>query len=163
MFILWFSRAKSSMDKLGCLQIDSGGKFMSSILKNYCNKRGINIWYTTSYIHKENNIAKQYWKTLLTMIDYLLIDSNLSVNFWAKAMDITNYLQNQLLTIQANISVIVLEKTWTTARQNVEYIRIFGSKASTHIPTEKSSKSQIYKLWNKIFIGYTNTTKHVRV
>ena len=32
-----------------------------------------------------------------------------------------------------------------------------------HIPSKKHSKSDVYKTWNGIFIGYTDTTKHLRV
>ena len=31
-----------------------------------------------------------------------------------------------------------------------------------HILFDKRSKSNVYKTWNGIFIGYTNTTKHLR-
>ena len=48
-------------------------------------------------------------------------------------------------------------------RQNLKYIRIFGSKISEHIPSKKYFKSDIQKTWNSIFIGYIDTTKHLRV
>lgn len=97
------------------------------------------------------------------MKDFLLIDNNLSVNFWAKAMDIINYLQNWLLTTQVNKFVIVPKEAWTIVRQNVEYICIFGCKESMHILKKKWSKSDSCKTWNRIFIGYTETTKHIKV
>ena len=66
---------------LGCLQTDERGKFISSIVKSFCNERGINIGYMASYVHEENGIVEQYWKSLATMKDSLLIESRLSVNF----------------------------------------------------------------------------------
>lgn len=39
---------------------------------------------------------KRYWRTLAIIKDTLFIDSSFLVNFWAKAIDISNYLQNKL-------------------------------------------------------------------
>ena len=75
-------------------------------------------------------------------------------------MDTANYLQNRLLTTD---KAIILEEAWTGTRQNLEHIRNFGSKISMHIPSKKCSKSDVHKTWNGIFIGYTDTTKHLRV
>ena len=63
----------------------------------------------------------------------------------------------------ANKVLIIPKETWTEVRQNLEQIQIFGRKVSIHILSEKCSKSEVYKTWNGIFIGYTNTTKHLRV
>ena len=98
------------------------------------------------------------------MKDSLLINSGLLIQFWAEAIDTANYLQNRLPTRRiADNAVIIPKEAWTEVRQNLEHIRIFGSKISTHIPSEKRSKSNVYKIWNGIFIRYTNTTKHLRV
>ncbi len=95
-------------------------------------------------MHEENGIAERCWRTLSTMKDSLLIDSGLPLNFWAKAMDTSNYLRNRLSTRRADKSTIIPEEAWTGLRQNVEHVRIFGCKASTHVPAEKTLK-----------IGYT--------
>lgn len=79
------------------------------------------------------------------MKDSLLIDSKFSINFWAKVMDATNYLQNWLLTKQADKMVIVPKEAWISTKQNIKYIRIFGSKVSTHIPIKKHFESYIRK------------------
>lgn len=61
-------------------------------------------------MHEENNIAKRYWQTFSTMKILMLIDSNLSINSWAEAIDISNYLQNLLLIKQAKKSIIIPEE-----------------------------------------------------
>lgn len=72
-------------------------------------------------------------------------------------MDTANYLQKWLPIKRVNGFVVGPKKAWTVVKQNVKHICIFDSKASTHIPIEKRSKSDIQKMWNRIFIGYTNT------
>ena len=80
------------------LRADSGGEFISIKLWQFCKKRGIAIKYAAPYVHKENNIAKRGWRTIVTMKDSLLIDSGLPNYFWAKAMETANYLRNRLPT-----------------------------------------------------------------
>ena len=78
-------------------------------------------------------------------------------------MDTANYLQNRLPTKRtADKSIIIPEEAWIEIWQNLEDIQIFGSRVSTHIPSEKRSKSDVYKTWNGIFIRYTNTNKYLR-
>ena len=113
-------------------------------------------------MHEENGIGKRCWRTLATMKDLLLIDSGLPVNFWAKAMDTANYLHNRL-PIRRNSVTVISKEVWTNTRQNLEHIQIFGSRMSTFIPSEKRTKSDIRKTWKGIFIGYTGTSKHLRV
>lgn len=42
-------------------------------------------------------MIKRYWRMLTIIKDTLLINSFFLVNFWAKAINISNYLQNKLL------------------------------------------------------------------
>ena len=96
------------------------------------------------------------------MKDSLLIDSGLPVNFWAEAMDTANYLRNQLPTRREGPTFIP-EEALTNTRQNLEHVRIFGSRVSIFIPSKKRIKSDIRRTWKGIFIGYTGTYKHLRV
>ena len=97
-FKFWLPRAEVYGEKLGYLQTDDRGKFISATLKNFCKERSLTIGYAAPYMHKENGIVERYWRTLATIKDSLFIDSSLPVNFWAEAMDIVNYLCNKLPT-----------------------------------------------------------------
>ena len=97
-------------------------------------------------MHKKNEIVEQYWRTLTQMKDSLLIDSKLPNQFWAEAMDTTNYLRNRLPTKRtADNTIIIPEEAWTEVKQNLEHIQIFGSRVSTYIPFEKRFKSNVSK------------------
>lgn len=96
------------------------------------------------------------------MKDSLMIDSGLPQEFWAEAMDTANYLRNRLHT-KTQKGEIIPEEAWTGGKQDVQHLKFFGSVASVVIPKEKSHKSDIYKNWKGIFIGYSqDTTKHIR-
>ena len=81
-------------------------------------------------------------------------------------MDITNYLQNRLPTSCASDrkTAIIPKERWTGKKQNVSYIKLFGSFACTNIPKEQRNKSDHIRIWKEIFIRYANkTTKHFKI
>lgn len=136
-FKQWLFRAEFlSRKKLGCLWADNREEFISNALKFYCQKWRIKIGYIAPYMYKENKIAERFWKMLVIMKDVLLIDGDFTVNFWAETIDISNYLQNKYLTKYFKCKII-LEKTWTRKRQDIQHHRIIGCKISTFIPTKK--------------------------
>lgn len=75
------------------------------------------------------------------MKDFLLIDSGLSNNFWAKVIEICNYLQNKLLLKSWNYGKLISKKAWTNQKQNLAHIYIFNSLLFVDILYKKISKS----------------------
>lgn len=76
------------------------------------------------------------------MKDSLKIDGGLPLNFWAEAMDTSNYLRHRLPTRRTNNITVIPEEAWTSTKQD---LRIFGSRASNFIPNEKRFKSDVRK------------------
>lgn len=70
----------------------------------------MNIQYATFYISKENGLAKQRWKTMVIIKDKLFLDSKFSTDFWAKAIEIANYLQNRLSKRNKTYNKVNLEE-----------------------------------------------------
>lgn len=98
-FQTWlFKIENESGQSMKTLCADRRGKFMFIKLRDFCNKKGLILKYVTSYIHKENDIAEKGRQIIVTMKDLLLLDSKLPLDFWTKAMDTANYLQNRLPT-----------------------------------------------------------------
>lgn len=161
-FQVWLPVVENQCSKsMKVLRADGGGEFISAKLKDFCDKKGITIKYAAPYMHEENGIAERGWKTIVMMKDSLLINSGLPLNFWAEAMETANYLRNRLPT-KSQRGELIPEECWTGEKQDVSHIKVFGSVVSIAIPKEKRHKSDIYKNWKGIFIGYSDTTKHVR-
>lgn len=114
-FKLWLLQAKVYREKLGYLQADGRKKFVNAVLKSFCNKKGIMISYAAPYMHEENEIAEQCWRTFAIIKDSLLINSGLPINFWAKEMDTGNYLRNRLST-RRNSSIFITKEAWTNTK-----------------------------------------------
>lgn len=63
------------------LRADSGGEFISVKLIFFCKKLGITIKYVVSYMYKDNKLAEQKWRIIVTMKDAILINSSLLNGF----------------------------------------------------------------------------------
>ena len=114
-FRLWFSCIEeTSKEKVGCLQIDGEGKFISILLQDFCKERSLIISYVVPYINEENGIAKQCWKTLAIIKNIILINSGLLINFWAEAIDMANYFHTHLPINWDNPTIIPEEILWQT-------------------------------------------------
>ena len=161
-FQTWLPRVENESGcKMKALQADGGGKFITIKLRDFYDKKGIVIIYATLYLHEENGLAEHRWRTIVTMKNFLLINSGLPNNFWAEAMETSNYLQNRLPTKIRSHGELISEEAWTNRRQNLAHICIFDSLVLINIPHKKSSKSDFWKAWESILIGYSlNTTKH---
>ena len=161
-FQVWLSRVEAeSEDLLGILRADSRGEFISTKLRLFYEKRGIAIKYAAAYMHKENGLAGQGWKTIVTMKDLMLIDSSLPNNFWAEAIETASYLRNKLPTRSKNHEKVIPKESWTGWQQSLSHVHIFGSLVLANIPEEKKTKSDYQKVWQGILIGYSpDTLKH---
>lgn len=114
-------------------------------------------------MHEENGLAERGWRTLVTMKDALLIDSELSIDFWAETMETANYLRNRLPTKTRGHGEVIPEEKWSRSCQNLSHLRIFGNEVLVDIPKEKRIKTHIQHVWRGILIGYSNkTNKHYR-
>ena len=161
-FKIWLLCVETESNcKMGALRADGGREFVSIKLRDFCKERGIQIRYATPYLHEENGLAEQGWRTLVTMKDALLIDSELPIDFWAEAMETANYLRNRLPTKTRGHGEVIPEEKWSGSRQNLSHLRIFGSEVLVDIPKEKRIKTDIQHVWRGILIGYSNkTNKH---
>ncbi len=111
-FQAWLPRVEAES---GCsmklLRADGGGEFISKKLRSICKKRSIVIRYAAPYVHKENRLAERGWRTIVIMKDSMLIDSGLSNDFWAEAIETANYLRNRLPTRSKSHGEIISEES----------------------------------------------------
>lgn len=89
----------------------------------------------------------------MTIKDSLLIDNGLSLKFWIKPIDTANYQQN-CLPIKSQREELIPKENKTGKKQDLNHIKIFGNIISIIIRQEEKYKSDVYKNWKEIFIGY---------
>ena len=90
----------------------------------------------------------------------MLSSAKLPNIFWAEAVSTTVYLQNRLLT--SALKNKTPEEVWSGRKPSVAHLRVFGSKAYSHIPKEKRKKLDS-KTLECILIGYNENVKGYRL
>lgn len=119
------------------IRANERGKFILIKLREFYDKKRIIIKYVTSYLHEDKNLAKYRWRTIVIMKDSLLMANGLPNNFWAKAIETSNYLQNRLLIRSQCHRELVPKEAWTNQRQSFAYICIFDNLVFINIPHKK--------------------------
>ena len=127
-------------EELAHLHVDGGGEYISHALLHWCKTKGISIEHSALYILEHNSVSKQTWRTLYTMKDSLLLNTDLPNVFWAEAMLTVNKLKNLLSVLKRDK---VLNHTFTSVQPSVAHLHIFNSIAHVHISKEKRIKSDI--------------------
>lgn len=164
MFFSVFKIWKKSVEietrlKLSSLRMDGGGEYVSLALKKFCEEEEVVMEFTSLYTPEQNSIAVRSWRTLDIMKNAMLANSKLPKEFWAEAIATAIYLKNFLPT---NSKEKVPEELWTSKRQDVGHLVVFGCLAYVKIPKEKRKKSQ-QKIWKGIMIGYISTQREYRI
>ena len=83
---------------------DNGGEYMGQEFQDICGELGIIHETTTPYMPEHNGIAERYNRTLQEGSLTLLHDSGLTSRFKVSAIHMTNFIKNQLLHRQINMS-----------------------------------------------------------
>lgn len=154
----------SSISRLRC---DNGGEYVGKAFVDFCRTKGIQMEFTVSYIPQQNEVSERFNRTILDKARATIADSGLDRKMWNKAVLAAVYLTNRSPTA-ALITNTMPYELWYGHKPDVSRIRIFGSKAYSHIPKEKRSKLDSctkvsyfvgyggggYRLWNgkRIFI-----------
>ena len=86
----------------------------------------------------------------------MLSDSGLSKKFWAEAIATACYLQNRMPTISVQNQTPY--QAWTGKAPDLKHLRVFGSTAYAHQPSEKRQKLDARAL-EYTMIGYSSESK----
>ena len=90
------------------------------------------------------------------MANYLIQSKELSLQYWAEAINCANQIVNRTPT--KFLQGITLEEAWSKVKPYVSHFCLFGSEAWTHIPDEKRKALQP-KSEKCIFAGYSKDVK----
>eukprot|EP00253_Pinus_taeda_P003836 PITA_03836 len=91
--------------------------------------------HTVPYTPQQNGVSERKNRTLKEMANCMLQSKELSLNYWAEAINCANYILNRTPT--KALKNITPEKAWSSIKPNVSHFRVFGSEAWAHIPDEK--------------------------
>jgi hypothetical protein len=84
-FKVFAKRAKNKFDfKIKKIRSDNGSKFKNSKIEDYCDKKGVKHEFLTKYTPQQNGVVKRKNQTLIDIARSMLLEYNVSDNFWAK-------------------------------------------------------------------------------
>jgi len=69
----------------------------------FCNQHGLVHQCTTLYTSQHNDVAKRKNRTLVEMVNAMLISSNLSNNLWGDAILFACYILNRIPLKKNNV------------------------------------------------------------
>lgn len=139
---------------------DQGGKYTLGAFIKYCKNNGILQQYTTPHTPQQNGVVERMNRTLVECACSILKGKNMSNGFWVEATSIVVYLKNRSPT------KILDHKTPFEALNGynlvVSHLRVFGSKAFSHVPKEDRRKLDAKSI-KCIFIGYCDEHKSYKM
>ena len=104
----------------------------------------------------QNILAERMTRTIVESARSMMFHSNLSVNFWAEAVNTAVYLRNR--SSSAALDEITPYECLFKRKPDNAHLRVFGCVAFVHVPAKQRKKldPQSRKV---IFVGYPNGTK----
>jgi len=133
------------------LRTDGGGECLNKEFKKYVVAAGIHHIVTPSYSPSQNGLAERMNRTIMESAHCLLLDSQISFEFWGHAVLTAAHVHNRLPSrSHNNTSPIAF---WTGKEPSIGHLPVFGSTAWLHIPKEKRRKLAAKSL-KGILVGY---------
>ncbi|GLB41129.1 putative integrase core domain containing protein [Lyophyllum shimeji] len=143
-------------EKIGALQYDGGGEYISNEFKALLKTSGIELRVTTRNRPQQNGVAERANRTLGNAIVTMLAESGLSKRFWCEAMAAYVHVWNRVPT-SAVPNTTPFEE-WYKRKPSVGHLRVWGCVAYVHVQKDKQGHlgSHMVKC---VFIGYPDGVK----
>ncbi len=120
------------------------------IIKNLRDE-GIRYEKTIPKTPQQNGVAERLNRTLVESARSMLLDANLSKQYWAEAVSMAVYLRNRCPT--KAVEGKTPYEAWYGQKPKVDHLRVFGCDAFAHIPKDERGKFDtktrkcIYTIW----------------
>jgi len=88
---------KNNGNYMTVLQYDGSGKYFSNYFNSFRKQYGIHHQSTASYLSQQNGVAERKNKTIVEMLRNILLEKDLSKEFWADAAACASFILNRCL------------------------------------------------------------------
>ena len=154
-FKVYKSEVENQLErKLKRLRSDRGGEYTLSALKNFCEVNGIIHEVTPPYSPQSNGVAERKNRTLMDMVNSMLLSSGLPENLWGEAILSASFILNRIIIKDK-------EKTpyeiWKGRVPNLKILKVWGCLAKVGIPNPKRKKIGP-KTIDTVFVGYAQNS-----
>jgi hypothetical protein len=139
------------------------------IIEGWRTSQGTEPQFMTIASSYQNGPAERSIGTAEASMRAMLNDASLPLEFWDEAVTADAYLRNRTNTGPIiDRKITSPEGAWTGVTPSIDHIRVWGSKCYSYINPKTIPAGQRHdKLVNTgrigVFVGYTSTTKQLRV
>ena len=111
-------------NRIKVLRSDNGGEYCSRNFDEYLKQKGITRQLTVPNNSAQNGLAERMNRTIVESATSMMFHSNLSVNFWAEAVNMAVYLKNRSPTTA--LDGITPYECLFNRKPDVAHLRVFG-------------------------------------
>ncbi|THH15011.1 hypothetical protein EUX98_g9529 [Antrodiella citrinella] len=142
--------------KLGELQDDKGGEYMSNEFEEFCFSHGIVRRHTVRNRPQQNGAAERINRTLEERIISMLQEAGLPDTFWGEALAAAVHVLNCCPT--SALAGKTPYEVWHGRKPDLAHLRVWGCTAYVHVQRDKRTNlgSHMEKC---VFIGYPDGYK----
>ncbi|XP_026396641.1 uncharacterized protein LOC113291307 [Papaver somniferum] len=151
-FRIYKAEVKTQLEqKIKVLRSDRGGEYYPTEFTVFCQEHGLIHEFTAPYTPQQNGIAERNNRTLIDMVNAILISSGLLNSLWGEAMLSACYILNRVPLKKKKVSPYEL---WLKRKPNLKRLKAWGCLAYVRKPDPKGPKlgNRAYKC---VFVGYS--------
>lgn len=135
---------------------DNGGEFINNMMATFFTQSGITFQNSLPFFHEQNGTIERANRTVQSIMRVLLCDSKLPRGFWGMALTAGTFLHNR--TPNSNTRSRTPQELFLGSKPQVDHLRIFGSWAFLHVPSERRKKLDD-RARKMRFVGYLGGVK----
>ena len=156
-YIAYVSNKFGRMVKI--LRSDNGTEYTGRNTQAILKKAGIEFQTTVPFSPQQNGISERKNRYLCESARSMLFDAGLATKYWGEAIMTACYVQNRLPTRATDKTPYEM---WNGEKPDLKHIRVFGSKAYAHVPTEKRTKWDSHSV-DGVLVGYGDSSNGYRI
>ena len=97
--------------------------FFSNDFSTFCEEHGIIHQNSVPYTPQQNGLAKRKNRTLVDIVNVMILSAKLPFNLWGEALLTTCHVHNRVPSKKIKVSPYEL---WNGRKPNLDYIKMWG-------------------------------------
>ena len=160
MFKCYKTLAENQLEKkIKILRSDRGGEYFPIEFTGFCEENGLIHQTSAFYTPQQNGLAERKNRTLVDMINAMLMHAKLPTNLWEETLLTACHVHNRIPSKKTKTSPYEI---WKGRKLNLSYLRVWGCIAYYRFPNPKRTKLGPRALKN-VFVGYAENSKAYRL
>ena len=122
-FIKYKNEVKNQLSKkIKRIRTDRGGEYESNLFNSFCEDHGIIHGTTLPYSPKSNKVVERKNRTLIEMMNAILVSSGAPLNLWGEAILSACHIQNKIPYKKTGKNPYEL---WKGYAPNIAYLKVW--------------------------------------